>query len=72
MNNIANYIKQRLSLREPLQESLDITSRLADVLLMKKPPSDPDEATAFLNAELDKIKDTYPTCVHLSRENSHP
>ena len=50
MNNISNYIKQRLSLREPLQESLDITSLLADVLLMQKPPSDPDEATAFLNA----------------------
>ncbi|MBK8348681.1 MAG: DEAD/DEAH box helicase family protein [Saprospiraceae bacterium] len=68
MNNIANYIKQRLSLREPLQESLDITAQLADVLLMQKPPSDPDEATAFLNAELDKIIDTYPTCTSFERD----
>ncbi len=68
MNNIANYIKQRLSLREPLQESLDITAQLADVLLMQKPPSDPDEAIAFLNVELDKIKDTYPTCTSFERD----
>lgn len=32
MNTIANTIKQRLSLREPLAEALDVLTRLVDKL----------------------------------------
>ena len=38
MNNTANYIKQRLSLRKPLQDSLDVVAQLADKLTLKKQP----------------------------------
>jgi len=60
MNNIANYIKQRLSLRDPLQESLDIVATLTDQLSLKKEVSLPDE--------LAKIKALYPTCTDFERE----
>ncbi len=36
MDTTANYIKQRLSLREPLQESLDILAHLCTTLDLKK------------------------------------
>ena len=45
MNITANSIKQRLSLREPLQDSLDIIAQLGDVLTLKKSPAEQDEAT---------------------------
>jgi len=48
MNNIANTIKHRLSLREPLQESLDIVAQLTEVLNLTK--------DAPLEDELDKVK----------------
>ena len=38
MNPIAENIKQRLSLRKPLQEALDILTHLSDELEMKKLP----------------------------------
>jgi type III restriction enzyme len=60
MNNIANYIKQRLSLRDPLQESLDIVATLTDRLSLKKEISLPDE--------LAKVKALYPTCTDFERE----
>jgi type III restriction enzyme len=68
MNQITSYIKQRLSLREPLQDALDITAHLADILTLQKCPQDADEANAFLHSELQKIKDTYPTCSSFERE----
>lgn len=60
MNSIANSIKQRLSLREPLQDALDIVARLIDELELKK---DVD-----LAAELEEIKNLYPTCTDFERE----
>lgn len=60
MNNIANYIKQRLSLRDPLQDSLDIVATLTDQLSMKKEVS--------LPVELAKVKALYPTCTDFERE----
>ena len=68
MNQITTYIKQRLSLREPLQDALDITAHLADILTLQKCPQDADEATAFLHSELQKIKETYSTCTSFERE----
>ena len=60
MSNKANYIKQRLSLREPLKESLDVVVQLANVLELKK---DID-----LKEELEKVKAQFPTCQDFERE----
>ncbi len=60
MNAKANYIKQRLSLREPLKESLDIVARLADLLELKK--------GVDLAAELEKVQALYPSCKEFERE----
>lgn len=60
MDKIATIIKQRLSLREPLKESLDIVAQLATVLDLKK---DVD-----IEAELAKVKALYPTCTSFERE----
>ncbi len=60
MNSIANNIKQRLSLREPLQDALDIVVKLADELEMKKEVN--------LVKELEKVKSQFLTCTDFERE----
>lgn len=60
MNSIANNIKQRLSLREPLQDSLDIVAQLVQALELKK---EVDIAT-----ELEKVKAHFPTCTNFERD----
>lgn len=52
-------IKQRLSLRKPLQEALDILVRLADILTLEK---DTD-----VSLELAKVRELYPTCTDFER-----
>lgn len=68
MNPIANNIKQRLSMREPLQEALDIVAQLTDTLSLQKISADKDEATQFLKDELAKVKALYPSCTDFERE----
>lgn len=60
MDQIAENIKQRLSLRKPLQEALDILTVLSEKLDFDK--------DADLNAELAKVKADYPTCSDFERE----
>lgn len=60
MNAKANYIRNRLSLRAPQAESLEILSILAEELELKK---NPDLAT-----ELSKVRNLYPTCADFERE----
>ena len=60
MNTIANNIKQRLSLREPLQDSLDIVAQLCQELELKK--------EVDLAAELEKVKAHFPTCSDFERD----
>lgn len=60
MNTKANYIKQRLSLRDPLREALDIVATLGEELELKK--------EVDLNSELAKIKARFPTCTDFERE----
>lgn len=60
MNRVANTIKNRLSLRPPQAESLEILADIADMLTMEK--------DADLVEELDKIKKKYPTCTDFERE----
>lgn len=60
MNTTANYIKQRLSLRDPLKDSLDILVKITDVIAMKK-DANPADALTY-------IKSLYPTCTDFERE----
>lgn len=72
MNPQVNYIRQRLSLRKPLAEALELTSRLADVLSLQKPPkvedNDKEQNEAFIAAELAKVKSIVPTVKSFDRE----
>jgi type III restriction enzyme len=60
MNQTAENIKQRLSLRKPLQQALDILSRMAEELEMEK--------EVDLKTELEKVTTLYPTCTDFERE----
>jgi len=67
MNRIANSIKNRLSLRAPQAKSLEILSDLADKLTLRKPTPNPSQEGSFLSAELEKVKNLYPTCTDFER-----
>jgi type III restriction enzyme len=60
MNQTAENIKQRLSLRKPLQEALDILTHLAGELELNK--------EVDLKTELEKVQALYPTCTDFERE----
>ncbi len=68
MDNIANNIKQRLSLREPLQDSLDILAQLTQHISLSKAPRNEEEATLHLQKELEKVKTLFPTCTNFERD----
>lgn len=72
MNPQVNYIRQRLSLRKPLAEALELTSRLTDKLSLQKPPkvedNDKEQNEAFVAAELAKVKSIVPTVRSFDRE----
>lgn len=63
MNKTANYIKNRLSLRSPQEESLRILTELADRLELKKAEGN----GAFIASELEKVSQHYPTCEDFER-----
>ena len=60
MNKIALSIKNRLSLRSPQAESLDILAELARQLRLTK--------TVDLPEELDKVKSRYPMYTDFERD----
>ena len=66
MNTIANNIKQRLSLREPLCKALDEVVKLTDKLSLKKPKV--EEQAAFLEAEMAKVQEICPQCKDFERD----
>ena len=59
MNKTANYIKNRLSLREPQAQSLEILSTLADKIPLRKNNNLPEL--------LEMVKELYPTCADFER-----
>lgn len=59
MNNIANNIKQRLSMREPLCEALDVVVQITDRLTLNKSPEEIDAASVFLKEELAKVSELF-------------
>lgn len=68
MNQISASIKQRLSLREPLQDSLDVIADITNRLALTKPSADAAENKEFLQQELAAIKEAYPAFKDFQRE----
>lgn len=66
MNKTAENIKQRMSLREPLQEALDVLVEVTDNISLTKPPVEGLEE--FLKEELVKVHDVAPTCSNFERD----
>ena len=66
MNAIANNIKQRMSLREPLGKALDVVVKLTDELSLKKPTQ--EENGAFIKEELVKAQSVCPLCKDFERD----
>ena len=60
MNSTATYVRNRLSLRPPQEESLRILSELAAELTLKK--------NADLAGEMAKVKAKYPTFAEFERD----
>lgn len=67
MDQISNNIKQRLSLREPLAEALEVVAKLTDKLALKK-PANKDDYEAYLNEQLALTKEICPHCKDFERD----
>lgn len=67
MNNIVNNIKQRLSLREPLAEALEVVAKLTDKLALKKPAAE-EEYDAYLKEQLKVAQEVCPFCKNFERD----
>lgn len=68
MDSQVNYIRQRLSLRKPLANALELTARLTDKLSLQKPLTNPDELEMFIATELAKVKSIVPTVKGFDRD----
>lgn len=68
MDSQVNHIRQRLSLRKPLANALELTARLTDKLSLQKPPTDTDMLELFIAAELAKVKSVVPTVKGFDRD----
>ena len=60
MNRVSQSIKNRLSLRQPQADSLNILAELVDMLPLKE--------CNDLPTELEKVKGRYPTCTDFERD----
>ena len=67
MNKITANIKQRLSLRKPLGEALEVVEKIADTLSLAKQTRDTDTAT-FCKTELEKIQEMFPHVKDFERD----
>lgn len=67
MNNIVNNIKQRLSLREPLAEALEVVAKLTDKLALKKPAGEEDYEV-YLKEQLKVAQEVCPFCKNFERD----
>lgn len=71
MNPIAENIKQRLSLREPLCRALDVVAQITDKLSLSKPPISPEQIEKSGNVVLspqEKAKMTAELETYLNEE----
>jgi type III restriction enzyme len=60
--NISNQIKQRLSLRLPLAEALEVTAAIANQIPLNK-----NKRNTSLQEDLQAIKALYPSCIDFQR-----
>ena len=60
MNKTTNIIKNRLSLRQPQTDSLEILSNICDSIELKKNPD--------LVSDLEKVKELYPSIIDFERQ----
>ena len=67
MNQIVSNIKQRLSLREPLAEALEVVAKLTDKLVLKKPAAE-EEYEAYLKEQLKLAQEVCPFCKNFERD----
>lgn len=67
MDQISNNIKQRLSLREPLAEALEVVAKLSDKLALKK-PTNVNEYEAYLQEQLALAKVVCAHCKDFERD----
>lgn len=66
MNQTTNYIKQRLSLRKPLAEALEVVEKITDAISLEK--VDADNKTGFLKEQLKKVQSVVPYCTDFERD----
>lgn len=66
-DRISSNISQRLSLRKPLAEALDVVTRLVDKLELDKAKSC-DNYDEYLNRQLELIKEVCPSCRNFERD----
>lgn len=67
MDAISNSIKQRMSLREPLAEALDVVTLLTEKLALKK-PSNESEYSEYLEQQLASAKEVCPYIKSFERD----
>lgn len=67
MDAISNSIKQRMSLREPLAEALDVVTRLTEKLALKKPEIE-SEYSEYLKQQLTLAKEVCPFIKSFERD----
>lgn len=67
MNQIVNNIKQRLSLREPLANALEVVAKITDKLALKKPSAE-EEYEAYLKEQLKLAQEVCPLCKNFERD----
>lgn len=63
-----NYIRQRLSLRKPLAEALELTARLTEKLSLQKPPTDERALKDYITEELEAVKSIVPSVKGFDRD----
>ena len=66
INQTVNNIKQRLSLREPLANALEVVAKLTDKLALKKPADEAYEA--YLKEQLKAAQEVCPHCKSFERD----
>ena len=67
MDAISNSIKQRMSLREPLAEALNVVTRLTEKLALKKPEIE-SEYSEYLEQQLTLAKEVCPFIKSFERD----
>ena len=67
MDAISNSIKQRMSLRDPLAEALDVVTRLTEKLALKKPEIE-SEYSEYLEQQLTLAKEVCPFIKSFERD----